>query len=65
MNLVVNPVDDPDHRAVRSGEVSGGDSGSAADRLISPLPGEAAIYTEGRWEAAAIGDPQHPQVPDE
>src|SRR5206468_410078 len=31
--------------------------GSAVDRPISPFPGEAAIYTEGRWEAAAIGDP--------
>ena len=27
-----------------------------AGRPISPFPGEAAVHTESRWEAAAIGD---------
>ena len=39
------------------GRVSGGDPGDAAGRPISPFTGEAAIHTESRWEAAAIGDP--------
>src|SRR5215467_13426531 len=30
--------------------------GLAAGRPISPFPGEAAVNSEGRWEAAAIGD---------
>ena len=48
--------DDPGHRRTRGRRVSGGDPGSAAGRPISSFPGEAAIHTESRWEAAAIGD---------
>jgi len=48
--------DDPSHRRTRAGGVSVGDSGSAEGRPISSFPGEAAIHTEGGWEAAAIGD---------
>src|ERR1700752_2500743 len=48
--------DDPSHRTTRAGGVFIGDSGSAEGRPISTFPGEAAIHTEGRWEAAAIGD---------
>ena len=33
-----------------------GDTGGAAGRPISSFPGEAAMDTESRWEAAAIGD---------
>jgi len=47
---------DPGHRAVGRGGISGGNPGGVAGRPISPLPGEAAVHTEGRWEAAAIGD---------
>src|SRR5215469_1805988 len=49
--------DHPGHRTTRAGRVSGGNSGGAAGRPVSSLPGEAAIHTESRWEAAAIGDP--------
>jgi hypothetical protein len=49
--------DDPSHRTTRARGVSGGDSGSAEGKPISSLTGEAAIHTESRWEAAAIGDP--------
>src|SRR5689334_6006943 len=49
--------DDPGYRAIGGGEISGRDSGSAAGRPISPFPGEAAVDTESRWKAAAIGDP--------
>src|ERR1035441_5502960 len=48
--------DDPGYRTTRAGGVFGGDSGSAEGRPISSFPGEAAIHTKGRWEAAAIGD---------
>jgi RNA-directed DNA polymerase len=40
----------------RAGGVSVGDSGSAEGRPISSFPGEEAVHTESRWEAAAIGD---------
>jgi hypothetical protein len=48
--------DDPGDRTTRRGRVSGGDRGGATGRPISSFPGEAAIHTESRWEAAAIGD---------
>src|SRR6266568_331405 len=47
---------DPGHRTTRARGVSGGNSGSGAGRPIASFPGEAAIHTEGRWEAAAVGD---------
>src|SRR5690349_13398970 len=46
----------PGNRTTRARGVSGGNSGSVAGRPISSFPGEAAIHTESRWEAAAIGD---------
>ena len=49
--------DDPSHRATRARGVSGGDSGGVAGRPISSFPGEAAIHTESRWEAAVNGIP--------
>ncbi len=48
--------DDPGNRTTRARRVSGGASGGAAGRPISSFPGEAAVHTESRWEAAAIGD---------
>src|SRR5215470_3951938 len=42
---------------MRGGKVSGGHTRGAAGRPISTATGEAAIHTESRWEAAAIGDP--------
>ena len=49
--------DDPGDRTTRARGVSVGNPGGAAGRPISSFPGEAAIHTESRWEAAAIGDP--------
>jgi len=49
--------DDRGDRTTRARRVSDGDSSGVAGRPISSFPGEAAIHTEGRWEAAAIGDP--------
>src|SRR5579862_856296 len=46
----------PGHRTTRARRVSGGDSRSVAGRPISPFPGEAAVHTESRWEAAAVGN---------
>src|SRR5438132_10415596 len=47
---------DPGDRTTRRRRVSGGDRSSVAWRRISPFTGEAAIHTESRWEAAAVGD---------
>src|SRR6185295_5735328 len=47
----------PGHRTTRARGDTGGDPSSVASRPISSVPGEAAIHTESRWEAAAIGDP--------
>src|SRR5712692_1613518 len=44
------------HRGARSEAVSRADTGRSQNRPISSLAGEAAIHTESRWEAAAIGD---------
>jgi len=49
--------DDSGHRTTRRGGVSGGDPGGITGRPISPFPGEAAVHTESRREAAAVGDP--------
>jgi hypothetical protein len=43
-------------QTTRAGGVDSGDPGGVACRLISSFPGEAAIHTESRWEAATIGD---------
>src|SRR6185436_4177016 len=48
--------DDAGHRTTRARRVSVGDPRSAAGRPISSFPGEAAVHSESRWEAAAIGD---------
>ena len=48
--------DNPGYRTTRARGVSSGDSASVTGRPISSFPGEAAIHTESRWEAAAIGD---------
>src|SRR4051812_13838736 len=48
--------DDPGHRPTRAGRISRGDSGGVASRPISSFAGEAAVHSESRWEAAAIGD---------
>ena len=47
----------PGHRTTRARGDTGGDPSRVASRPISSVPGEAAIHTESRWEAAAIGDP--------
>ena len=45
------------HRATRAwSSFSAEIQADAAGRPISPFTGEAAIHTESRWEAAAIGD---------
>src|SRR5579872_5374206 len=49
--------DDSGDRTTRTGGVAGGNSSSVAGRPISSFTGEAAVHTESRWEAAAIGDP--------
>ena len=49
--------DDASHRATRARESFSKEiQADAAGRPISPFTGEAAIHTESRWEAAAIGD---------
>ena len=48
--------DDPGDRTTRRGRVAGGDRGGVAGRPIASFPGEAAIPTESRGEAAALGD---------
>src|SRR5450755_3398196 len=48
--------DNPGYRATRRGRVSGGNRSSIAGRPISADAGKAAIHSEGRWEAAAIGN---------
>src|ERR1700757_4386901 len=47
---------DPGNRTTRRGRVPGGDRSCAAGRTISSFTGEAAIHTESRRKAAAVGD---------